>query len=175
MGKEELIEMKDNDGTPLSKKAETISYSDIYSTPDDKPRVSINKAYAEGAHYVDDPTYTEKGTKSFTQNVKDKFNAVKSKVTVQNLKRVGSNAVQNAGRSMNEFEVVKPARTVTPVKFKAPKKQKKANMDIMQSYKDPFSAPKTKPLKRKRKKQSNMNDSDGMFELNIFNRKGGLY
>lgn len=123
MGQEELIKMLDNDGTPLAKKAETISYSDIYSTKEDTPRVSLNKAYAETSGYreVDDPTVTEKGTKSFTENVKDKlrtrYNAVKSNlhqtydttvsnakktITVENAKRVGKTAITNAGRNMGE-------------------------------------------------------------------------
>jgi hypothetical protein len=90
--------MIDNDGTPLAKKAETISYSDIYSTPDDKPRVSINKAYAAGTGYVDDPSYKEAPKKlTFLQKAKvaaqSSVNTAKVKfketVTVENAKKAG--------------------------------------------------------------------------------------
>jgi hypothetical protein len=102
--------MEDNDGTPLSKKAETISYSEIHSTPEDRQRVSLNKAYAERSEYVDDPTANVKPKQSFTERVKEnlrtKYNTVSSNVkrtvTVENAKRIGKEAITNAGRNIKE-------------------------------------------------------------------------
>jgi len=138
--------MQDNDGTPLAKKAETISYNDIYSTPDDRPKVSINKAYAERSEYVDDPSVNVKP--SFTDRVKanlrTRYNSVASNVkrtvTIENAKRVGQSVITNAGNNMREdigkipSEVKQSVRTfgVVPVprKGKKNKKNKKQSKNI---------------------------------------------
>jgi hypothetical protein len=107
--------MEDNDGTPLSKKAETISYSEIHSTPEDRQRVSLNKAYAERSEYVDDPTANTKPSlaERVKQKVRQKYSEVKSNVnvrvknakegiTVNNAKKVGARVVQNVSTNLKE-------------------------------------------------------------------------
>jgi hypothetical protein len=125
MDEEELI-MIDNDGIPIKKKAETISYSDIYSTNEDKQRISINKAYAEGSQYKDDPSKVEekkkpsinerikagfiKGKDNMKHNAQFVFNTIKQKakekITMENTKKAGNrlvgiaNTVGENGRKM---------------------------------------------------------------------------
>jgi len=105
-----------------------------------KPKVSINKAYAEGAYYVDDPTITEKGTKSFTEKVKEGLRAkynnvaanVKRTVTIENAKRIGQNVITNTGNNMREdignlgHEVKKFGVIPAPRKSKRNRKQRKS-------------------------------------------------
>jgi len=180
--------MKDNDGTPLAKKAETISYSDIYSTRDDAPRNSVNKAYAEGANYVDDPTYTEKGTKSFTQNVKDKFmrakenikSDVKRQLTRENVKevagkafstfkRVGGELVQNVDRNFNENTT--PRKKSSSTKKRKSSNKKSGQVIIIKNY---TQKPKSKAKRNTREPRAPMDILSGYkdpFGSKPLNRK----
>lgn len=56
----------DNDGTPLASQAQTVSYSDIWTTRDDAQRVPLNKAYAESSGYreVEEEPQPREGTYS---------------------------------------------------------------------------------------------------------------
>lgn len=101
--------MMDNDGTPLATKAETIGYNDIWSTKDDTPRVSLNKAYAENSNYRE--VQDEPKKQSFAERMKSGMQKQVNRAK-ESLKQTYATTKEEAKKKITYENIKKGALTV---------------------------------------------------------------